>query len=362
MFLSLNIAFYLSSTGTVIRASPYQSLLPELMLYRLAMVVEESVMYILSLLQHLHDHGLQYLQILLLATASHSLGFLIVISYRRARKWVRAHATNPVHWDPHSCILPCGIILVGLAPRSRWIPWLYYYILARYISLPSPQDIHQSIALSSRWFSAGTLPIILGPLALVIGAIGLRTAVDVLSQFLSLVGVATQLQMRRKLRASYVSRWLLHVCCTVPLNIHGVSVAVFILLEVSTTTTFLGPEQQQLLDQPVTFREFLGSAWDMWDILRVSRIGHGTWRTNQAEAFHKICCMFVNASKALNWAQKLTIFAPVVIIYGYIYIMPIARKIYLLARIEHWKFRRRQTMYRQMRLNNSVENRLAANN
>ncbi|KAJ7618538.1 hypothetical protein FB45DRAFT_931874 [Roridomyces roridus] len=360
MFLSLNIAFYLSSTVTVIRASPTQSLLPELMLYRLAMVVEESLICFLSLLQHLHDHGLQYLKILLLAAASHSLGFMIVIGYRRARKWVHAHSTSPVHWHPYSWILPRGIILIGLAPGSRWIPWLYYYILARYTPLPSPQDIHENLALSSRSLSAGTLPIILGPLALVIGAIGLRTAVDIFSQFVSLVGVITQLQTCRKLRASCVSRWLLHICLAAPFEIYAASVAVFILLEVNTTTTFLGPEEQQLLDQPVkNFRDFPGA---MWDILRVSRIGHRTWRTTQVEALHKICCMFVNTSKVLNWAQKLMIFAPVVIIYGYIYIMPRARKIYILVRIEHWKFRHRQAMYRQIRLNNSVENRLAANN
>ncbi|KAJ7623550.1 hypothetical protein FB45DRAFT_108776 [Roridomyces roridus] len=123
-----SIPHYIHPTPS--QASP-NNLLPELMLYRLAMALEDRFLDDLASIHHLHEYGLQYLKIVLLAIAGHSLGLLFIFAHRHF-----LDVASNIRRKPF--LLPA--LLWAFHPSLRWILWMNYYFKSRDGFVPSFQN------------------------------------------------------------------------------------------------------------------------------------------------------------------------------------------------------------------------------
>ncbi|KAJ7618572.1 hypothetical protein FB45DRAFT_871981 [Roridomyces roridus] len=361
MFLSLNIAFYLNSTVTVIRASPTKSLLPELMLYRVALALEDRFLDILSLIHHLHDHGRHYLKITLLAIVGHSLGLLLVFAQRCAAPFVSRHRAKFLRYLRNTWVEAITALITGslytFHSSFSWVPWMHYYFIYRDGILPSLWNIRREIVICLDWIPLESVLMIIAPVAIHAVAICLCTL-------------------------SFAHIWFPAAARTIAHDVDrpalgfiaGGSIFLAIGWYCNAVLCFLGMEQKAMGDdvkywirslEMQTFSSSQARA-EVWEFYQLSRERHKTWRITQSKEACKIMrLLWITAWstwEALPWAQKLIVVVPAAAFYVHFYIMPVVERIELLIRIEYRKYRRRRAV-RQFHLKNySVENRLAANN
>ncbi|KAJ7618482.1 hypothetical protein FB45DRAFT_931757 [Roridomyces roridus] len=299
------------------------------MLYRLAMMLEGKILDILSIVHHLHTHGLQYLKIVMLAIAGHAIGLLTTLAHRRVLAFVHQHHLRILsfirkHWGPVLAALVFGLLHVLQSPRH------YGYS-------PDRWQIPRNFVLSLPSVQLGMVSMILAPLIIHCAAISLYTVITSLCFLPSTVrAVVPDRKMYRLLSA--------YILASIALFLTAYNLLSFAHLEAIP----VGPDASYWIrDRGSQIFTSAQPRREIWESSRSSRGHHSNW----VGFYEFIRLLWATAWEALPWAQKLLIVVPTVLFYGYFYIMPVmmprVRKIQVLLRMEYQKYRRRQAVYRR---------------
>ncbi|KAJ7604775.1 hypothetical protein FB45DRAFT_1043141 [Roridomyces roridus] len=351
----MTLCAYVSASST---PKTPDSLFFGMTIHGLVQTAEDQIQSGLGVIQHLHDHGLHYLKITLLAIVGHSLGLLIVQTHRRALSFAHRILVRICHsWQRLSPAL-VPLVLSIFHPQLNWALWMHHYFACRGGYIPDMQQIRQSFVLSLPWMSWNATLMVIGPVIIYSIAIGLLTGLLVLRS----LPAATQVTIRELYRADAYSL-LFFAVASVVITHYCVSVLQFIVHEVMP----MGADVQEWI--VIRLKKAFSSSKaraEVWEFYAPSRERHRSWRITQSEEVVKIMRLLWTTAwsswEALPWAQKLLVVAPAAVFCVHFYIMPLVDRIELLIRIEYWKYRRRRAV-RQFHLKNySVENRLAANN
>ncbi|KAJ7605095.1 hypothetical protein FB45DRAFT_1149436 [Roridomyces roridus] len=335
--LFMTILAYASTTKT----PASNSLFPQLMLYRLALVLENRVLDILSLIQHIYDYGLYYLKTAFLAVVGHFAGLLIVLAQRRAvafisRHRVRLDKAQYLEIFSGSCLTLGPWLLWALHPKLRRILWMYYYFYCRDGYTPSIEDIRRRVVMASPTFSWETISIVTGPLVIYSSWACLRTVYLALLHLPSTIWAIVRSFRPGGLPifVAIVSLWT------------WIATVIFrFLADISFTSSELKPLGRGIRRWFHDLEDLASSSPEAREQLaqfrRFYKERHNNWRIMQKKEFHELVrllweSMWVRA----HWSQKLLIAAPVIIIYSYFYIMPVVRNV--IPRVQYWRWRRRR--------------------
>ncbi|KAJ7618534.1 hypothetical protein FB45DRAFT_1096979 [Roridomyces roridus] len=345
--LFMTILAYASTTKT----PASNSLFPQLMLYRLALVLENRVLDILSLIQHIYDYGLYYLKTAFLAVVGHFAGLLIVLAQRRAvafisRHRVRLDKAQYLEIFSGSCLALGPWLLWALHPKLRRILWMYYYFYCRDGYTPSIEDIRRRIVMASPTFSWETISIVTGPLVIYSSWACLRTVYLALLHLPSTIWAIVRSFRPGGLPifVAIVSLWT------------WIATVIFrFLADISFTSSELKPLGRGIRRWFHDLEDLASSSPEAREQLaqfrRFYKERHNNWRIMQKKEFHELVrllweSMWVRA----HWSQKVLIAAPVIIIYSYFYIMPVVRNV--IPRVQYWRWRRRRrSAQRSVKLN-----------
>ncbi|KAJ7618419.1 hypothetical protein FB45DRAFT_931596 [Roridomyces roridus] len=329
-------------------------------IHGLVQTVEHQIQYGLGLLQHLHDYGLQYLKIAVLAIVGHSVGLLVVFTYRHALSFTHHHRTRIItsvreYWRDSSLFL-VPLLFCLWHPQLNWSFWIHYYFTSRDAHIPNLEQIRLNLVGSLPSIPLATISVILGPVALYSAGIALSTVLLIIPCLPSAISAAIQ-------EVYYTQHFTLIRQYTCATTVHCfMATLAFMAQELKP----MGSDVERWLVDRLKKVFFCSRARsEIWELFRPARESHREWRIAQSrEAFKIVRLLWTTACstwEALPWAQKLLVVAPAAAFYSYFYIIPLVDRIELLIRIEYWKYRRRRAV-RQFHTNYSVENRLAANN
>ncbi|KAJ7618433.1 hypothetical protein FB45DRAFT_931646 [Roridomyces roridus] len=322
--------------------------------------VEDQLQHALGLMQHLHDYGLQYLKIAVLAIVGHPVGLLVVFTYRRALSFTHHHRTRIItfvreYWRDSSLFL-VPLLFCLWHPQLNWSFSIHYYFASCDAHIPNLEQIRLNLVGSLPSIPLATISMILGPVALYSAGIALSTVLLIIPCLPSAISAAIQ-------EVYYTQHFTLIRQYTCATTVHCfMATLAFMAQELKP----MGSDVERWLVDRLKKVFFCSRARsEIWELFRPARESHREWRIAQSrEAFKIVRLLWTTACstwEALPWAQKLLVVAPAAAFYSYFYIIPLMDRIELLIRIEYWKYRRRRAV-RQFHLNYSAENRLAANN
>ncbi|KAJ7644018.1 hypothetical protein FB45DRAFT_896685 [Roridomyces roridus] len=357
VILFFNVAFHLSNAVSVTKASPAYRLL-HLVLYRLAMVVEERIVDVVSFIHHvhnhLHNHGWQYLNIMLLALIGHTVGLLIFfIHHRNILPFVRRHRYALSIIFPAACSCSITFIILLWYPRFNGSPSLLYYSMTRnqYLQafLPNIRRILFRTWLFLRSQPPGSVPMILGP-----AAIHLAMNFFQLVLFLLFEIRSTMRMLHRQYL--YPNRLALDLMIIFPMIgaglfafiLHSSVPSIFLILELPNLH-FSSRLKTKYLPPGVLW--FLNAGIQVWELYRPSLELHRRWEKGQTREIRRLARFLWNTTVELPKSQQLLVIAPIVILYGFLYIKPLVLKV---ASKTYWHLRRQRERARYLAVSQFV--------
>ncbi|KAJ7618416.1 hypothetical protein FB45DRAFT_167295 [Roridomyces roridus] len=349
MFISLNIAFHLSSTVTVIQAPPTKSLFPELMLYRLAMVLEESVLNVLGLIQHIHSQGRQYLNITLLTLVGHAIGLLIFFIHRRCTMpFLRHYRLAFNHIFTTACALSIPIIILLWHPNLNKSFSFFYYSSSRSQSLQGWLPDLRYICRDIRTFLQ-SLPVL--PASMVVGPVAICSAITLLQTvFFFLCDVPSTIRTIRE-RAIHPRRLAVFIIIW--------TVAVVIFIQEAAVPLFMIVEGETLDDTALrrVFDLECEVMWtgcpiaqaEIWEIFRPALGRYAYWRSGHMKEFGRLGRFLSDTAIELPRSHQLLIVVPIFVFWvlcGFFYIKPVLKRVAMRIRYWHWRNQRERERYR----------------
>ncbi|KAJ7643997.1 hypothetical protein FB45DRAFT_896629 [Roridomyces roridus] len=349
--LFFNVAFHLSNAVSVTKAAHR---LLHLLLCRLAMVVEERIVDVVSFIHHvhnhLHNHGWQYLNIMLLALIGHTVGLLIFFMHHRyILPFIRRHRVNLSILFPAACSCSIPFIILLWHPRFNWSPSLLYYSMTRneylHAFLPDIRRISFRTWCFLRFQPSGSVPMILGP-----AAIHLATNFFQLVLFLLFEIRSTIWMLHRQLALDLMIIFPIIGAGLFAFILHSSVPSIFLILELPNLDI---PSRLKMKYLRTGVLWFMNAGIQVWDLYRPSLELHRLWEKSQTTEIRRLARFVWNTTIELPKSQQLLIIAPIVILYGFTILdqKPLVLKV---ASKTYWHLRRQRERARYLAVSQFV--------